>query len=285
MSDNMSRRSFVQLAGAAVAGAAVLHGAPLAAAGEFTGKIKKAVKYAMIAGDASPAEKLAMLKEIGYDGVEIGVRDKVDRDEVLAASQSTGLPIHGVINGSVDDIPGAIDLAKFYGATSVLLVAGRVSEDMPYARNYEETQAIVREAIPYAEERQIMLLVENVWNYFLITPLEMARYIDELESDWVNVYFDVGNVARFGWPEHWVPVLGDRIKKLDIKEYSRTKRDEEGPWKGFNVEIGDGEIDWAAVRKELTAINYSGWATAEVGGGDRARLADIAKRMDRVLDI
>lgn len=285
MSDHMSRRSFVQLAGAAVAGAAVLHGAPVASAGEFTGKIKKAVKYAMIAGEASPAEKLAMLKEIGYDGVEIGVRDKVDRDAVLAASQTTGLPIHGVINGSVDDIPGAIDLAKFYGATSVLLVAGRVSEDMPYAQNYEETQAIIREAIPYAEEQQIMLLVENVWNYFLITPLEMARYIDELESDWVNVYFDVGNVARFGWPEHWVPVLGDRIKKLDIKEYSRTKRDEEGPWKGFDVEIGDGEIDWAAVRKELMAINYSGWATAEVGGGDRARLADIAKRMDRVLDI
>jgi len=285
MSKEISRRSFVQLAGAAVAGATALSAAPEAQAGEFTGKIKKAVKYGMIAGDAPPAGKLAMLKEIGYDGVEIGVRDKVDRDEMLAASQSTGLPIHGVVNGSVNDIPGAIDLAKFYGATSVLLVAGRVSEDMPYARNYEETQAIIREAIPYAEEQQIMLLVENVWNYFLITPLEMARYIDELDSDWVNVYFDVGNVARFGWPEHWIPVLGDRIKKLDIKEYSRTKRDEEGPWKGFNVEIGDGEIDWAAVRRELKAINYSGWATAEVGGGDRTRLADIAARMDRVLDI
>lgn len=285
MAENMSRRSFVQLAGAAVAGAAVLQGAPQAAAGEFTGKIKKAVKYGMIGGDGSPAEKLAMLKEIGYDGVEIGVRDKVDRDAVKAASQSTGLPIHGVVNGSVDDIPGAIDLAKFYGASSVLLVAGRVSEDMPYAKNYEETQATIREAIPYAEEQQIMLLVENVWNYFLITPLEMARYIDELDSDWVNVYFDVGNVARFGWSEHWIPVLGDRIRKLDIKEYSRTKRDEEGPWKGFDVEIGDGEIDWAAVRSELKAIDYSGWATAEVGGGDRARLADIAARMDRVLDI
>ena len=285
MSKGISRRSFVQLAGAAVAGATVLSAAQKAQAGEFTGKIKKAVKYGMIGGDAPPAEKLAMLKEIGYDGVEIGVRDKVDRDEILAASQSTGLPIHGVVNGSVDDIPGAVDLAKFYGATSVLLVAGRVSEDMPYARNYEETQAIIREAIPYAEEQQIMLLVENVWNYFLITPLEMARYIDELDSDWVNVYFDVGNVARFGWSEHWIPVLGDRIKKLDIKEYSRTKRDEEGPWKGFNVEIGDGEIDWAAVRRELKAIDYSGWATAEVGGGDRARLADIAARMDRVLDI
>src|SRR5690606_7264087 len=82
MPRTMSRRSFVQLAGTAMAGAAVLQGAPQAAAGEFTGKINKAVKYAMISGDASPAEKLAMLKEIGYDGVEIGVRDKVDRDAV-----------------------------------------------------------------------------------------------------------------------------------------------------------------------------------------------------------
>lgn len=285
MAENISRRSFVQLAGAAVAGVALIQGAPKAAAGEFTGKIKKAVKYGMISGDASPAEKLAMLKEIGYDGVEIGVRDKVDRDEVKAASESTGLPIHGVVNGSVDDIPGAIDLAKFYGATSVLLVAGRVNEEMPYAKNYEETQATIRDAIPYAEEQGILLLVENVWNNFLLSPLEMARYIDELESDWVKVYFDVGNVARFGWPEHWVPVLGDRIHKLDIKEYSRTKQMDEGPWKGFEVEIGDGEIDWAGVRRELLAINYSGWATAEVGGGDRARLADIAVRMDRVLDI
>jgi hexulose-6-phosphate isomerase len=284
MSEYISRRSFVQLAGAAVAGATIL-GASKAQAGEFTGKIKKAVKYGMISGDATPAEKLAMLKEIGYDGVEVGVGDKVDRDALLAASQSLELPIHGVVNGSVNNIPGAIDLAKFYGATSVLLVAGRVNEDMPYARNYEETQATIREAIAYAGEQQIMLLVENVWNNFLITPLEMARYIDELDSDWVNVYFDVGNVARFGWPEHWVPVLGDRIKKLDIKEYSRTKQMDEGPWKGFDVEIGDGEIDWAAVRRELVAINYSGWATAEVGGGDRARLADIAARMDRVLDI
>ncbi len=285
MAENISRRSFVQIAGAAVAGAALIQVAPEAAAGEFTGKIKKAVKYGMISGEAPPAEKLAMLKEIGYDGVEIGVRDKVDRDAVKAASESTGLPIHGVVNGSVDDIPGAIDLAKFYGATSVLLVAGRVNEEMPYAKNYEETQATIRDAIPYAEEQGILLLVENVWNNFLLSPLEMARYIDELESNWVKVYFDVGNVARFGWPEHWVPVLGDRIHKLDIKEYSRTKQMDEGPWKGFDVEIGDGEIDWAGVRRELLAINYNGWATAEVGGGDRARLADIAARMDRVLDI
>ena len=130
-----------------------------------------------------------------------------------------------------------------------------------------------------------MLLVENVWNNFLLSPLEMARYIDELESDTLGVYFDIGNVVRFGWPEHWIRTLGTRIKKLDIKEYSREKQNDEGLWKGFDVKIGEGSVDWAAVRTELKALNYKGWGTAEVSGGEEDRLADISARMDRVLDL
>ncbi len=128
-----------------------------------------------------------------------------------------------------------------------------------------------------------MLLLENVWNNFLLSPMEMARYVDELDSEWLGVYFDVGNVVRIGWPEQWIRVLGSRIKKLDIKEYSRDKQNNEGLWKGFNVKIGEGSVDWAAVRRELAAIDYAGWATAEVSGGDRDRLADVSTRMDRVL--
>lgn len=254
-------------------------------AGEFTGKIKKAVKYNMVKTDMSVADNFAMLKEIGYDGVELGFHDNVDPNEAVDASKKTGLPIHGVVLGSVNGINDAVDRAKLYGATSVLLVAGRVDGKMPYAQNYEETQAAIRAAIPYAEEQKILLLVENVWNNFLLSPLEMARYVDELESDSVGVYFDLGNVARFGWTEHWIPVLGNRIKKLDIKDYSRKKQMDEGPWKGFDVKIGDGEIDWAACRRELAAIDYTGWLTAEVPGGGRDELADICARLNRVLDI
>jgi L-ribulose-5-phosphate 3-epimerase len=278
----LSRRGFVKAAGVA-AGAAVLSKA--AHAGEFTGKIKKAVKYNMVKTDMSVEDDFRMLKEIGYDGVELGFHDKVDPEEVVAARDTTGLPVHGVVLGSVNGINDAVDRARLYGATSVLLVAGRVNADMPYAQNYDETQATIRASAPYAEEQAIMLLVENVWNNFLLSPIEMARYIDEIGSDWVNVYFDLGNVARFGWPEHWVPVLGDRIKKLDIKDYSRTKQMEEGPWKGFDVKIGDGEIDWAACRRELKKINYEGWLTAEVPGGGRDELADICERLGQALDI
>lgn len=285
MTTPLSRRTFIKAAGIAAAGSSLITAAP-ARAGELSGKIKKAVKYGMVSGDGMTAlDKFTLVKELGFDGIEPTVGDKTDPEEMLAASKATGLPIHGVVNGSVDNIPAAIDRAILYGSNSVLLVAGRVNETKSYADNYTETQAIIRAAIPYAEEKQIMLLVENVWNNFLLSPLEMARYLDELESPLVGAYFDIGNVVRFGWPEHWIPVLGHRIKKMDVKDYSRDKQNDEGLWKGFNVKIGDGSIDFAAVRKEILALDYNGWITAEVSGGGREELADIAARMDRVFDM
>ncbi len=280
---DMTRRAF--LAATAAAGVAATLPGQGVAAGAFTGKIKKAVKYNMIRESGSILEKFTMLKELGYDGVEPRSAEKVDPQEMLEASQKTGLPIHGVVLGSVKDIPAAVDRAVLYGSSSVLLVAGRVDENNSYADNYKATQQTIREAIPYAAEKKVMLLVENVWNNFLLSPLEMARYLDELESEWVGAYFDVGNVVRFAWPEHWITALGPRIKKLDIKEYSRKKQNDEGLWKGFDVKIGDGSVDWKAVRNALNEIGYTGWATAEVAGGDRARLADVAARMDKVLDL
>ncbi|MHC4081734.1 MAG: TIM barrel protein [Planctomycetota bacterium] len=95
----------------------------------------------------------------------------------------------------------------------------------------------------------------------------------------------MGNVVRYGWPDQWIRILDRRVFKLDIKEYSRVKRDNEGLWKGFNVEIGDGDCDWPAVRAALRDIGYEGWATAEVRGGDAARLKEIAERMDGALGL
>lgn len=278
----ITRRTFIK--GTAIAAAGVVAGETSSArAGELTGRIKKAVKYNMIRGDLSVHEKMALVKKLGFKGVEPGVGDKVDQAELKEAAGAAGITIHGVVNGSVEDILRAVDQARFYGASSVLLVAGRVNEGMSYAKNYRETQAVIRAAIPYASEKDVMLLVENVWNNFLLSPLEMARYIDEFESENVGVYFDIGNVVRMGWPEHWIQTLGSRIKKLDVKEYSRDKQNDEGLWKGFDVKIGEGSVDWAAVRAELKGIDYKGWATAEVSGGEEERLADISKRMDRVL--
>jgi len=113
----------------------------------------------------------------------------------------------------------------------------------------------------------------------------MARFIDELDSPMVGAYFDVGNNIRWGYAGHWVEVLGSRIGKLDIKEYSRKLQNDEGLRAGFQVEIGEGSVDWPRIRQELLKIDFRGWATAEVKGGDRERLAEIATRMDRVLGL
>ncbi len=289
MSKPVSRRAFVKTAGTVVAGAALAAPGTFdrsrqARAGQFSGRIKKAVKYIMITEKLSVLDKFKMLKDLGFDGVEACGRAKVDPKELAKARDLTGLPIHGV-HGVGSDISAGLELAKICGASSVLIVAGRVNKQNSYDQVYKTTQQWIRDALPAAEKAGIKLLVENVWNNFLLSPLEMARYIDELDSPWVGSYFDVGNVVRFGWPQQWIRILGKRIGKLDVKEYSREKQKNEGLWKGFQVEIGEGDCDWPDVREALAEINFNGWATAEVRGGDRQRLADIAQRMDRVLDL
>lgn len=289
-SKETTRRTFLQQTSATLLAGSVLQ--PLAgfAVEEKTSgkqaRIKKAVKYQMITEKIPVMDKFKMLKDLGFDGTEIHYRTKVDPKEVRKAIDATGVQVHGFLNSSRDELKDSIDQAKYYGGTSVLVVAGRVDQDNPYDVVYKQQQAKLRKHLPYAEKQGIKLLVENVWNNFLLSPLEMARFIDELESPAAGVYFDVGNVVRFGWPDQWIRILGPRIVKLDIKEYSRAKQKDEGLWKGFQVEINEGDCNWPEVRQALKDIGYTqGWATAEVKGGDRQRLQDISERMDRALDL
>ncbi|HUG91629.1 MAG TPA: sugar phosphate isomerase/epimerase family protein [Planctomycetaceae bacterium] len=294
MSTEVNRRRF--LTRTVVGGLAALRATQLAARDEspplektprngHAPRIRKALKYHMIRENLPLADKFKLIRDLGFEGLEIHRREKLEPGDVRQAAAAAGVEVHGVLNSADPDLTAAIDLAKGYGATSVLVVAGRVTAETPYDRNYVETQKRLRGAIPHAERSGIRLLVENVWNDFLLSPLEMARYLDELDSDAVGAYFDVGNVVRFGWPEQWIRILGRRIGKLDIKEYSRDKQLNEGLRRGFDVELGEGSIDWPEVRGALADVGYAGWATAEVPGGDRQRLADISRRMDRVLGL
>ncbi|MGE0537430.1 MAG: sugar phosphate isomerase/epimerase family protein [Pirellulales bacterium] len=277
----ITRRTWLGAAVAATAGFSLV---ARGSAADEAPRIKRAVKYHMIKEDLPVLDKFKLLAELGFDGTEIHVNDKVDPHEVRRAIEATGVVVHGFLNSTKPDLKHAIDSAKFYGATSVLVVAGRVDDKHPYDEVYRQQQARIKAALPYAQEQGIKLLVENVWNNFLLSPLEMARFLDELDSPAVGAYFDVGNVVRYGWPAQWIRILGSRIGKLDIKEFSRQKQMNEGLRKGFDVEIGDGDCDWPAVRQALAEIGYtSGWATAEVPGGDRQRLAEIASRMNQVL--
>lgn len=260
---------------------------------------KKAVKFSMVRTDGSVLDKFRLLKRLGFDGVEINNPDGMDAEEVVRARDKSGVPVHGVVDSvhwkqplshpdpavraaGVAGLERALRAAKRYGASSVLLVPAVVDKQVSYADAYQRSQTEIRKVLPLAEQLEIPILLENVWNNFLLSPLETARYIDEFDSPLVGVYFDVGNVVRYGWPEHWIRTLGKRIGKLDIKEFSRSKADNEGTRKGFQVELLEGDCDWPAVMDALREIGYQGWGTAEIPGGDEARLGEIAARMDRI---
>ena len=168
----------------------------------------------------------------------------------------------------------------------MLLVPAVVNKDVSYTDAYTRSQAEIRKAVPLAEELGVKIAIENVWNGFLLSPLEAARYVDEFKSPAVGWHFDVGNVINTGWPEQWIRVLGKRIQKLHIKEFSRAKRDKEGLWKGFDVPLLEGDNDWPAVVKALDDVGYRGWAITEQGGGDTPEgLKDLAQRLEKILSL
>ncbi len=283
----MNRRHFIQkstLSAAAMAGSNQL--IPSATAGEFTGIIKKAAKYSMVQEPKlSNLDKFKMLKEVGFDGTELRSTDSPKLKEFTKAIEVSGLPVHGVVNGSNPDISSAIEFSKALGGNTVLVVA-RYNQKKPYMESWKGTQEIIRKALPAAEKHEVKILVENVWAGFLISPLDVVRYVDEIDSPWFGSYFDVGNNVRWGVPEHWIELINKRIGgKLDIKEWDETLHKSKGLRAGFSKELGEGTINWANVRAALKDINFKGWATAEVRGGDRTRMADIARRMDKILDL
>lgn len=289
MKPEIERRRFLQLGGLALTGTALssLAGsAPPVAAAPPGDRIKKAVGWEMIQEKLSPEDKFRLAKDAGFEGVEVNSRllkpGGLEPKDLARASEKTGVPIHGVSGASHGDLKGILDEAAIYGATSILHVV-RANPAGSYLETYRRSQEAIREAIPHAEKKGIPILIENVWATFLIEPLTMARYVDELNSPFVKSYFDVGNVMRWGVPQQWIEVLGKRIGKIHVKEYSLKIGMNEGMAKGFNLPMGQGDIDWKRVREELEKMAFHGWATAEVQGGDRRRLAVISAEMDKIL--
>jgi L-ribulose-5-phosphate 3-epimerase len=287
----VERRRFLQMGGLALTGAAMqslaipLLNATGAGPGE---RIKKAVGWEMIREKLSVEDKFHLVKDVGFEGVEVSSRQLkasgVEPKALARASEKIGIPIHGVMGAGEGGLTAVLDEAAIYGATSVLHVA-RSDPNGSYLENYRRTQAVIRAAIPHAEKVRIPILVENVWATFLIEPLGMARYIDELGSPFVKAYFDVGNVMRWGLPQHWIEVLGPRIGKIHVKEYSMKAAMSQGMAKGFDFPMGQGDIDWKRVREGLKQVGFHSWATAEVAGGDRHRLAEVSAEVSKILAI
>ena len=315
MSRPIDRRSFVGMTLAGAAGmAAARHTKPgvppvasprsaTDAVGAAGPPLKFAVKIGMIRVGDTLTEKFAAAADAGFDGVELDSPGPHQPEAIIEAAEETGIEAHGVVlsthwskpfnhpePGVRAEARAALETAlrdcAAIDATTVLVVPGVVNQSMPYAEAYRLARDAMLDAGPLADELRVSIAFENVWNNFLLSPLEAARFVDELNEGrrrrTFGWYFDIGNVVNDGWPEQWIDTLGDRILKLDVKDFSRKRRDEEGLWKGFGVEIGDGDAGWDRVRAALRRIGYSGWATAEVGGGGPERLAEIRRRMHTV---
>ena len=289
----MKRRAFLRSAGA-TALAASIAGASGAVANERPlARWKKAFMLGGLRkGDPKPAFRL--LKEAGFDGVELLSPNNLDLREVLAARDETGLLIHGVsgarhwqdplsdpdpqvVARGMEAIAQEFLDCKAYGGTTVLVVPAVVNRKVGYRDAYKRSQENIRKLIPGAAASGVKIAIEEVWNKFLLSPIEFARYIDEFESPWVGAYFDVGNVVEFGYPEEWIRELSKRILKVHIKEYASDKR--------FNYRLGEGrEIDWGAVTGALRDCGYDGWITAEVPFGDLEQMKDVVARMRQLFD-
>ncbi|MHB1629448.1 MAG: sugar phosphate isomerase/epimerase family protein [Bacilli bacterium] len=174
-----------------------------------------------------------------------------------------------------------LELASVMEVDAVLVVPGAVTKEVSYEECYQRSQHEVAELAKQAKQWGVKIGIENVWNRFLLSPLDMLRYIDELDSDWVGVYFDVGNVLQFGFPEQWIRYLGKRIVKVHVKDFS-TKI---GNIHGF-VPLLAGDVDWPAVRDALMGVGYDDYLTAELSpyGAYPDQLAiDTARQMTAIV--
>ncbi len=298
----LSRRNFLQAAaGTAVVAASIQPTTTLAESKPVPTKptIFKSVKWGMIGEKLSVLDKFKLLQDLGFDGVELESPGGVNKKEARDASEKTGLPIHGVVDSThwnvrlsspdadtrergLRDLLTAIRDSHFCGGSSVLLVAGH-GKDGTQEEVAARSIAQIRKALPLAARLGVHILIENVWNAFTYqhngpadqTADALAKFIDDCGSPWVGSYFDIGNHRKYGVPSQWAKTLGKRIVKLDVKDFDHKNN----KWAG----IGQGTVDWQNVVTELGKLNFCGWATAEVGGGDRKRLTQIKERMDQVL--
>jgi len=300
----MERRTFIQSA-AVLSGLAVVPAAGCfsqSAPGKAGGKekLKKGLGFGMITEELSLIDKCKLVKDLGFDGIEFNSPVDIPVKELLEAKSKTGIEIPSVVNKDhwskplsdpdpdvrqqcIQSVAQSLQDVKELGGDTVLVVPGVVNDKVPYEQAYNTSLVSVRELIPYAEKTGMYIGLENVWNNFILTPVEAKRFIDDINHPLVGWYFDIGNVLRYGWPEHWIKTLNSRIKKLHMKEFSRDLMNNEGLWAGFKVELLEGDNNWPVVMEAIREIGYKGeWITAEVNGGDRNHLKKLSQQMDQI---
>jgi L-ribulose-5-phosphate 3-epimerase len=292
-SESMGRRDFLVRTASVAAGAAMVGAAGSGSKTESSPSgLKKAAQWGMMPGDLSDADKCKLARKCGFEGFESSPTNDLDAAKRLGdIAREAGVPIHSicfggwgtpfsspdpkVIDEGLKGMENALRTAHAYGADTVLLVPAVVTDTVRYAEAYERSQEHIPKLLPLAEELGVVIAVENVWNKFLLSPLEFAQYVDEFKSPWLKAYFDVGNVVTYGYPQDWIRTLGDRIAKIHLKDFKRGEHK--------FCAIREGDVQWPEVRKAIGEVGYTGYMTTEVGGGDEAYLTDLAGRLDLII--
>ena len=290
----MNRRDFMKAAGAMGAAAPLANGARL--------PIKKAVLVTMLPKEMSYKDRFQLAKDVGFEAVECQTTDgAAEESEIRKASEQTGFRIHSVMNmahwkyplsssdpsvvaTSIAGMKTSLRNAAAWGADTVLLVPAVVNEHTGYGEAWKRSQEQIRKLIPSAEKHKVIIGVEEVWNKFLLSPLEFARYVDEFKSPWVKAYFDVGNVVLYGYPQDWIRTLGPRIAKLHLKDFQfkpdPVTKKSVADW----VPLREGQIDWKAIHAALGEVGFHGTATVELPGGDQSYLKEVSRRVDLIME-
>ena len=257
--------------------------------------IKKGVLLEMLPAKLSYADRMKMARDVGFEVIQAPTTpDEHEAEEIKKAADNANMRVDSVMNmdhwkyplsssdaaaveKSLAGMRTSLHNAKLWGSDAVLLVPAVVNPQTSYRNAWSRSQTQIRKLLPLAEELKIVIAIEEVWNKFLLSPLEMAKYIGEFQSPWIQAWFDVGNVLLYGYPQDWIRTLGKSIAKVHLKDFKRKESGYE--W----ANLGDGDVDWEAVREAFREIGYSGSAVVELKGGDEAYLRDVSRRVDRLL--
>src|SRR3982750_2978672 len=281
----------------------LLSSIPLAALAQPGSKrlpIASAVEYSMLPSSLSIEDRFQLAKDSGFERIECPTtKDPGEAERMKKAADKAGIKIHSVMNmdhwkyplssagssvveKSLEGARVSLHNAHLWGADTVLIVPGVVNESTSYRAAYKKSQESLRKLIPLAEQLKVIIAVEEVWNKFLLSPLEFATYVDSFQTPWVRAYFDVGNVVLYGYPQDWIRTLGHRIAKLHVKDFSFRRNQEKNSvakWVG----LGEGDIDWPAIYAALREIGFKGTATVELEGGEAGSLKEICRRRTLIL--
>ena len=268
--------------------------------GESRLPIHDAVEYSMLPETASISERFQIARDAGFERIECPTTpDPAKAEEMKKAAEKAGIKIHSVMNmdhwkyplssadssvveRSLEGARTSLRNAHLWGADTVLIVPAVVDPKTSYRDAYTRSRESIQKLLPLAEQLRVIIALEEVWNKFLLSPMEFASYIDSFKTAWVRAYFDVGNVKLYGYPEDWIRTLGKRIVKLHIKDFS-WRRGTDDKMEASWVPLLEGDLDWPAIYAALKEIDFHGTATVELSPGDASYLQEVHRRLIQIL--